>query len=141
MEKKHRFTVGCRARILTLAEKPPQTETKDGHYMNESSWRKDYGDREVILVERSHGTFTVMLLGEGVKKLKKEDPHTVDDEMAWIDEEDMVLVDKDFDTNLDFIDWYQEHEDEFCGDCGAWFPENGRDWFLCPNKECPSHKY
>ena len=61
--------------------------------------------------------------------------------MAWIDEEDMVLVDSDFDTNLDFIDWYQEHEDEFCPDCGAWFPENGRNNVVCPNQKCPGENY
>ncbi len=139
MKKKQRLTVGCRAHIITIEEKPKQTGP--GFYGNEESWREDYGGREVLLVERSHGTFDVMLLGKGVKELKKKDPHTVVDKMAWIDEEDMVLVDSDFDTNLDFIDWYQEHEDEFCPDCGAWFPKQKMDEASCPNQKCPGLAY
>ena len=133
MRKKQRLTIGCRARILTLKEKPKQTSV-DGHYMNESSWRRDYGGREVLLAERTSGSgdFSVMLLGKGVKELKRKDPNTIVNQMAWVSEEDMVWVNSDFNTNLDFIDWYQENEEEFCPDCGAWFPENGLDDVSCP---------
>ncbi len=135
MKKKQRLIIGSRARILTLKEKPKQVGPE--FFKNEESWREEFGGREVLLVKRSSGDgdFSVMLLGKGVKELKRKDPHTVKDRMSWVPEEDMVLVDRDFDANLDFIDWYQEHEEEFCPDCGAWFPENETDDALCP---CPS---
>lgn len=132
-----RLTVGCRTRILTIEEKPKQTGS--GFVSNEDSWRKEFGGREVLLVERSHGSFDVLLLGEGVRTLEKEKAGIVDDEMAWIDEDDMELIDRDFTTNLDYIDWYQEHADDFCPDCRVWFPDNGRDDASCPNQKCYSH--
>jgi hypothetical protein len=125
-KKMGRLTIGCRARILTLIERPSRNGKK-GHFLNEDSWRRNYGGREVLLIERTTGgDFSVMLLGKGVTKLKRKDPNTVVNKMAWIPEEDLVLVDRNFDKNLDFIDWYQEHEDDFCPDCGTWFPDRGR---------------
>lgn len=118
-----RLTVGCRARILTLKEKPKQTGRH--HFANEEHWREEYGGREVLLLKRDDGQFHVMLLGEGVTKLKKEDEHTVENQMSWVPESDMVWVNSNFKANLDFIDWYQENEDNFCPDCGAWFPMRG----------------
>jgi hypothetical protein len=62
--------------------------------------------------------------------------------MAWIPEEDMKLINADFDTNLDFMDWYQEHEGDFCPDCGAWFPDRGRiDPSTDKEFECPKCGY
>ncbi|KKN33243.1 hypothetical protein LCGC14_0805820 [marine sediment metagenome] len=139
MKKKQRLTIGCRARILTIKEKPKQTGPR--FFANESSWRESFGGREVLLVERSQSDFSVMLLGKGVKDFKRKDPNTADGGMAWVPESDMVLINKDFDTNLDFIDWYQEHEDEFCPDCGAWFPENDGMDTVCPNQKCPGENY
>lgn len=133
-KKPHRLTVGCRARIKTLKEMPTRKGPKFAG--NEDHWRWGYGNREVLLLERS-GTsgFSVMLLGKGVNKLKKKDPKTVENRMAWVPEDNLILVDTNFDENLDFIDWYQEHENYFCGDCGAWREEA----LVCPNKKCPSH--
>jgi hypothetical protein len=134
-----RLTVGMRARIKTLKELPSR-DGKPGHFDNESSWRKSYGSREVLLVERTtNGDFSVYLLG--TKLLKKRNSKTVENRMAWVPESDLVFVDADFETNLDFIDWYQNHEDEFCGDCGAWFPKNGIHGEVCPNKKCPGRLY
>ncbi len=138
-KKQHRLTVGCRARFLTIEEKP--LDRKNG-FVNEGHWREEYGGREVLIKERSSsGGFSVMLIGEGVKKLRKRDPRTIENEMAWVDEEDLILVDTNFDNNLDFIDWYEEHEEDFCPDCGAWFPDVGRMGAICPNKECPGHEF
>ena len=135
--KKPRLTVGYRARILTLKEKPAQGLRRHG---NEGSWRRSDGGREVLLVERGHDSFSVMLLGKGIKELKRKDPNTIVGQMAWVPEDDMVLVDMDLDTNLDFIDWYQNHEEDFCPDCYGWFPDrgrliNGKD-AVCPNGKC-----
>ena len=129
-----RLTIGFRARI------------KPG-----TSWDKDweYGNREVLLVERSSGgDFSVMILKEGVNvPLLRENDCPVRNEVAWVDEDDRELVDKDLDTNMDFIDWYQEHRDDFCGDCGVWFPNNGAidpatdEEHVCPSEDCSGRLY
>ena len=89
-----------------------------------------------------------MVLGKGTNvELKKEDSGTVINQVAWVDEEELDHINSDFDANLDFMDWYQEHEDDFCGDCGVWFPDNGKidpatdEDHVCPNKECPGRLY
>lgn len=128
-KKKPRLTIGCRARIL-----------------NKSSWREDIGAAEILLKERSSGgDFAVMVLGKGIKELEKEKSGVVVNEVAWVSEKDMELINRDFETNLDFMDWYDEHEEDFCPDCLGWFPNIGREDpktgedFKCPNKECPSN--
>jgi len=135
-KSKDRLTVGCRARILTLKEKPKNIPDN----CIDHTWRQDYGGCEVLLTERSLDSFDVMLLGKDVKVLEREKSGIVTNEMAWVPESDMVSIDRDFDTNLDFIDWYKQHEDEFCPACGSWFPDRGRlidgQDAICPNKEC-----
>ena len=131
--KKSRLIIGCRARILTLTEMPKRTGPD--FYSNEESWRKEYGGQEVLILERSNDSFSVMLLGKGVKKLKKKDPKTTEGSMAWVPEDNMVLVDRNFEDNLDFIDWYQENEENFCGDCGVWREDKDP----CPNEDCPGN--
>ena len=122
---KKRLTVGYRARILTISENL-SINGKDSNYSNESSQRLEFGGREVLLHERSsNGDFSVMLIGEGITELEKKDPNTIVDQMAWVSESDMELVNMDLDTNLNFMDWYEENKDNFCPDCGAWFPNRG----------------
>ena len=128
-EKKSRLTIGCRAKILP-----------------NGNWGGGYGGYEVLLKERnSSGGFGVMILGKGVKNLEKEKSGIVENEVAWVEEEDMELINSDFDTNLNFIDWYRCHTYDFCPDCLDWFPDNGREDpktgedFRCPNKDCPSN--
>lgn len=128
-KKKSRLTIGCRARML-----------------NTSHWGDDYAGREVLLKERSPGSgdFDVMILGKGVKELEREKSGIVTNEIAWVPESALELIDKDFDTNLDFMDWYTEHEDDFCPNCLAWFPgydepQESGEYLKCPNKECPSN--
>jgi len=140
MEKK-RLTVGCRARIL-----PPGPKNKKDKRHFEKSWCDNYPNREVLLIERSlGGNFAVLLLisGENVP-LTQGAKNVVDNQVAWISEEDMELVDADFNTNLDFIDWYQEHEECYCPDCGEWGGGeiSSIDYFdfECPNKKCPSKR-
>ncbi len=137
MEKK-RLTVGCRARIL-----PPAPKNKKDRRHFERSWRENYPNREVLLIERSSGgEFSVLLLvsGENVP-LTQGGKNVVDNKVAWISEEDMELVDANFSVNLDFIDWYEEHEEYYCPDCGEW---TGGELscldidFECQNKKCPS---
>lgn len=123
-----RLTVGMRCRF------------KDGtHWTNK--YHAEFRGKECLLVERCSGDFSVMVLGQ--KDLKKKDPNTVVDEVAWVNEKCLEFVNDKFKENLDFLDWYQEHEDEFCDDCGVWFPNNGGidpktdECYRCPNKKCP----
>jgi hypothetical protein len=129
-KKKPRLTIGCRARMLNTSH-------------------RSYAGHEVLLKERnSNGDFAVMILGKNVKELEKEKSGIVENEIAWVSESALELVDKDFDTNLDFMDWYEQHENDFCPDCLAWFPGNsgfmGKDpktgkYLKCPNKKCRSN--
>lgn len=121
-EKQRHLTVGNRARILRVNEKPKQDNRNDG-----GSWRREYGGREVLLTEISTGRrFAAIILGKGVTKLGKKDPKTVEGRAAWISEDDLKLVDSNFDINLDFIGWYANNEDNFCPKCSTWFPNRGR---------------
>lgn len=125
-----RLTIGMRCRL-----KP------------ESHWAKDYGwtGKEVLLEERSQGSFSVMVLGQ--QELKKKDPNTVINQVAWVDEDDLEFIDANFEANMEFMDWYQEHEEDFCADCGAWFPNRGvvdpatKKDYICPNEDCPGALY
>lgn len=127
-----RLTIGMRCRFISK-------KTED------HSWA-EYADRECLLKERSSGgDFSVMVLGQ--EELKKEDPKTVLNEVAWVSEDDLEFVNAKFKANLDFMDWYEEHEEDFCGDCLAWFPDRGRldpetdEDHVCPNEKCPGRLY
>lgn len=107
-ESGNKLTLGYRARI-----KPSSRWGDD-----------DYANREVILAERSSGgDFSAMVLKEGVNVPLDKHWKTVADEIAWLHESELDLVDKNIDTNIRFMDWYHEHEDDFCPDCG-FFDEN-----------------
>jgi len=130
-KKPTKLTVGMRARFKVQ-------EVKN------HSW-SDCGGCDCLLEKRSQDSFSVMILGQ--KQLKKKDPKTVVGGVAWVNEEDLEWVDSNFKANMEFIDWYEEHEEEFCGDCGAWFPDNGcydkktgKDT-VCPNEKCPGRLY
>jgi len=132
MSKK--LTIGMRCRF-----KP---EGVKGH-----SWSK-YGGYECLLEERSGGSFSVMVLRKGKNvELKKEDSDTIISQVAWVDEDDLEFVNAKFKANLDFIDWYQAHIYDFCGDCGTWFPDRGRlnpktnEDYVCPNENCAGRLY
>ena len=127
-----RLTIGMRCRFISEKAK-------------DHSWA-EYAGHDVLLKERSSGgDFSVMILGQA--ELKKEDPKTVMNEVAWVSEDELEFVNSRFKANLDFMDWYEEHSDDFCGDCGAWFPDNGRlnpetdDDYVCPNERCPGRLY
>jgi len=110
-----------------------------------TSWHHKDGDNEVLLQERSGDSFSFLRLGQ--QELKKEDPQTVAGGGAWIDEDDLEFVNAKFKANLDFMDWYQGHENDFCADCGVWFPDRGRldpktdEDYVCPNENCPGRLY
>ena len=121
-----RLTLGCRARFK-------KTEA------HENSWL-EYAGRECLLMERSSiGRFSVLILRKGKNvPLEKEKTGVIENCVAWVDEDDLEFVDANIDANMDFIDWYQDNRDLFCGDCLAWRPEQGKP---CPNKDCPGRLY
>jgi hypothetical protein len=130
-----RLTVGYRCRI-----KP------------DSPWGKGWhncANREVLLKERSGGEFSLLILKEGKNIPLDKHYETVDSEVAWVEEEAMELVDKDVNTNLTFIDWYEEACEDFCPDCGYWDEEASLGWqekvktkwhngedYICPKCGC-----
>ena len=110
----------------------------------------EYAGHECLIEERSSGgDFSVMVLGQGDvgKTLKRKDPNTVINQVAWVDEDELEWVDSNLKKNMGFFDWYEENEENFCGDCGAWFPDKGRinleadEDFVCPNEECAGRLY
>lgn len=148
MTKPKRLTIGMRVRVLTLDELSKKLGKKvkeDDHF-----WNKYEGGKHALLQERSGGSFSILTIGEKWKNdriLPKETTGVIDGGGAWVDEEEMEFVNADFEANLDYMDWYQEHEDNFCGDCGEWFPnrgatdpKTGKD-YRCPNKECPGGRW
>lgn len=112
-----------------------------------SSW-KEYTGHECLLQERSGKEFSVMVLAKGKNvRLEKEKTGVVINQVAWVAPGDLEYVDSKFKSNLDFMDWYEEHEEDFCGDCGAWFPgysmagEEGFEEARCPNEKCPGNLF
>ena len=119
----HKLTIGYRCRI-----KPSSTSWgSKGH---------GYENREVLLQERNDGEFSVMVLKRGKNVPLDKHWKTVTGVVAWVIPDDMELVDKDIDTNLDFMDWWEEHKEDFCPECD-WFDEHQLakwDYYdKCPN--------
>jgi hypothetical protein len=113
MTKPKRITIGVRCRFKTLKELPSRNGKKE-FFANEDSWRRDYGGQHVLLKERSRGEFAVMLIDKkftNERILPKETDGVIEDVMAWVPESDLVFVNADLDSNLDFMDWYEENED------------------------------
>ena len=97
-----RLTIGYRCRV------------KPG-----SSWcDHGYADHECILAKRSGQDFSVVMLKKGTNVALFRGDGTVVDECAWFEEHsDLELVDKDIDTNIRFLDWYEEAKEYECPDC------------------------
>lgn len=111
-----------------------------------SDW-DEYVGHEILLERRNGKKFSFLVLREGKNiPLEKEKAGVVENWCSWITEDELEFVDSDFERNMDFIDWYQENEELFCPDCGAWYPKYGRidpetdDYYPCPNEECPGQK-
>ena len=143
MTKPRRLTIGMRARVLTLTElsKKLGKKCKADNYF----WNVSEGGKHALLKERSSGGgFSILTIGKKWKNeriLPKETTGVIDGGGAWVDEECMEFVNADFDANLDYLDWYEEHEDGFCGDCGEWYPDRGQKDARCPNKKCPGGRW
>lgn len=135
-----RIRVTCRK---CLQKVPPKLTVGMRALMKPNKEWSRFVGHEVLLDDRvCGGEFAVLVLGQ--KELKKKDPKTVINHIAWVPEKYLEFVDTYLEDNLAFIDWYRTHEDEFCPDCGIWFPYNGAtdpktgQDYICPNEDCDS---
>lgn len=138
--KPKRLTIGMRVRILTLAELSKKLGKKCDS--TDYYWNHYDGGKHAFLKERSAGSndFSILTIGKKWKNeriLPKETTGVIDGGGAWVNEDVMEFVNADFNVNLDYMDWYQEHEHDFCGDCGVWRPD--AEGTICPNKDCPGN--
>lgn len=101
-DREMKLTVGCRARL-----KPD----------SKSNWLLTLGKSDVLLTERAGDEFAALVLKENTGELK-EDIKLIENEVAWLSERDLELVNMDFANNMRFIDWYQEAKESECPDCG-----------------------
>ena len=104
-----RLTIGCRVKL-----NPKVKSTWD--------WLNGH---DLLLTERLGKEFAAIVLKKGVSMGLTEKPGMIiDNEVAWLSENELVLINADFDTNLNFIDWYQEHQADECPDCVEFGEEN-----------------
>jgi len=97
-----RLTVGCRASL------------KEGAH-----WAKIFEPgRHVILLERDSDNFTALVLRKRFVGKLTLDIKLTYSTVAWINENELKLVDTSFNTNLNFIDWYNEVKQDECPACG-----------------------
>jgi hypothetical protein len=93
-------TTGCRCLL------------KKGH------WNPEGKLRHVLLCERSsNGDFSVLALEEGYTGPLKEDVSIVAGKSAWVDADELEVVDFRLKDNFGFIDWYSEVEEDVCPHC------------------------
>lgn len=91
-------------------------------FKKDSKQWEEYRGYECIPTERDNGEFEVLVLKKGTNvALDKEDP-PYENQVAWVDEKDLEIVDRNISTNMAFVDWLQEHQDDFCPDCGGFTP-------------------
>lgn len=85
----------------------------------DSHWTDDFEPgRHMILTERKDGEFHVLVLPKGFTGELVKDITLIDDSVAWIGEGELDVVDGDLYTNMSFIDWYQNVQENECPDCG-----------------------
>ena len=112
--KVKRLTLGYRARIKS------------------ERW-EEYTNHEVLLTERSGKNFGGIVLKKGANTLLTKGTGTVIDQVAWLYPDEIEFVDSNIEANMDFIDWYEENEDNFCPDCQNFCGENATN---CPKCGC-----
>ena len=92
-----------------------------------------YEGHEAILTERSRGCpeFSVLVLREGKNIPLERNGKTVINELAWLHEDDLELIDTNIEENIKFFDWYAEAEDYLCPDCGHLNEEGDEECSKC----------
>jgi hypothetical protein len=83
-----------------------------------SSWAKHFEEgRHVLLQERDCGEFSCIVLPKGFTGKIEKKISLGRDEIAWVNEEDLVLVDKNLAENFEFMEWYAEAKEDQCPYC------------------------
>ena len=123
-DKAMRITVGCRCA-----------------FKETSRWAKgkfrDFEPGRQCLVEKRDGSdLAVFVLPKGFTGKITKDITLHDNSVAWVDEDDLILIDRDYATNLDFLDWFAEIKEDICGDCGKHMTDEEG---ICPDPECPGN--
>ena len=118
-DKQVRLTVGFRAKL------------KEGTH-----WAEDFEPgRHVILGERSNESFSVLVLAKGFTGKLVHDIKLWCNSVAWIDEEDLQLVDMNLADNLSFFDWYEEVQGKICPGCFKHIVEYEELWPGCGREQ------
>lgn len=81
---------------------------------------KQWGNGDDFILEtrsRGSGDFSVIFIDPNANMIVRnwKDVHG---SLAWVDEDDMELVNTDINTNIRYIDWWSVKETEVCCDCG-----------------------
>jgi hypothetical protein len=121
-DKNARITVGCRCA-----------------FKEDSSWAKDWLEpgRHCLIEKRSGGDdFAVFILPKGFTDKLTKDITLHDNSVAWVHMDELELVDRDYATNLDFMDWFEEVKEDICADCGKHFYNKDGE---CPDPKCPGN--
>jgi len=80
---------------------------------------EEFKGQDVLISKRNGNKFNVIVLASGVKEITLE-PSLFEDEAAWFSLDELEFVDNNLEANMAGINWYQEHQDEYCPDCGAY---------------------
>jgi len=104
-----------------------------------SGWAEHFEEgRQLLLSARDNEEFNALVLRKNFTGEITRDLSICVDEVAWIREDELILVDKEVAKNLDFIDWYAEVAEDMCPHCRKHVVEYEK---KCPgcNKYNPYH--
>lgn len=112
-------------------------ENRKGNHMmvgycakiKEKSNFPEYTGYNVILNERSGSQFSAIVLAKNSSVYElNENSH--ENEIAWLDEEELEIVNTNIKRNMKFVRWYEDNKENNCPLCGT-YTEN-----LCENAKC-----
>jgi hypothetical protein len=87
------------------------------HIKQKSHWNEMFRNHDVLLEKRSGAEFAAIVLKKGFNGKLIKSVVLVIGGVAWIDEQDLELVDTNLADNLKFMDWYKEVEEDICPNC------------------------
>ena len=76
-------------------------------------WEEIIG-RHAIVNKRSGRKFAITLLPNNNKKISMKPPPN---QCAWFGAEELTFINNYFAANMAYINWVEDHEDDFCPDC------------------------
>ena len=107
--------------VNSLIENRKKNHMMVGHCakIKENSNFPEYAGYNVILTERSGGQFSAIVLAEN-SSVYELNENSYENEIAWLDEEDLEIVNIDTNRNMEFVRWYEDTKDNICPDCGTY---------------------